>query len=325
MNAPTSVALAPEQAPSTASLSSLLDTTTSSPAPLVPISAPVSSSEAAALVDARPLSPPAKRKIRRNGRVACLPKQARDVVNRMLSNGLAYKNIVGAIGEIGYTLTERNVSNWATGGYLEWRLEQEAVLQNRLDQDHLVDFLRRDGAPELSEVGLQAASSHLSQLLLRKLSQDADPEANLNNYSHIIDLLCRLRREVSASQKERDDERRRLGPEFEPARVKEEEEVDAIECERFYSDPPSGSTLPKPAEPPFLLPIPTASFNAEENALERRRAEIQQVKERTERIARIYQSLGGVRPSPGAATATTRKTLLRPRTAAPRPFRDSGP
>src|SRR6266436_4069652 len=127
----------------------------------------VSSGQAPALIDAKPLPPPAQpRKIRRNGRVASLPRLQRDMVNRMLWNAVPYKNIVAALDETGYTVTERNISNLATGGYLEWGFEQEHVLQNRLDQDYLLDFLRRDDAPELPEVGLQAAATRLSQVLL---------------------------------------------------------------------------------------------------------------------------------------------------------------
>jgi hypothetical protein len=295
---------------STASLSNLLNAPPSDV--LAPISAPVSSAEDTALVDAKPLSPPAKRRIRRNGRVACLPKHARDVVNRMLWNGIPYKNIVEAVSELGFTITERNVSSWATGGHVEWCLEQEAVLQNRLDQDQLTDFLRRDCAPELSEVGLQAASTHLSQLLLRKLAQDDDPEANLKNYSQIIDMLCRLRRETSASQKQRDDERRRLGPEYDPARVKEEEELNAIEFERYYSNPPSDSSLAKPDEPPFLLPIPTASFNAEENRQRRQDAQLAYLRQETEQIRRLKAKLAPANngsqpasPTPSAAAPSS--------------------
>src|SRR5262249_9351851 len=78
---------------------------------------------------------PKSRKIRRNGRVASIPKLQRDMVNHMLWNGVPYKNIVGALDEAGFTVTERNISNWATGGYLEWSLAQEHILENRLDQD----------------------------------------------------------------------------------------------------------------------------------------------------------------------------------------------
>src|SRR6516162_7611573 len=86
-----------------------------------------------AVIDARPLRRAARpRTIRRNGRVASLPKLQRDMVNHMLWNAVPYKNIVAALDEEGFSVPERNVSNWATGGYLEWRLEQEQVLQRSL-------------------------------------------------------------------------------------------------------------------------------------------------------------------------------------------------
>src|SRR6267378_4609324 len=179
------------------------------PATLNMIVPPVSSGQAAVLIDAKPLLPSAQpRKIRRNGRVASLPRLQRDLVNRMLWNAVPYKNIVAALDETGYSVTERNISNWATGGYLEWGFEQEHVLQNRLDQDYLLDFLRRDDAPELPEVGLQAAATRLSQVLLQKLARADDPEAHLDNYTKLIDLLVRLNREITVTQKQRDDSRR---------------------------------------------------------------------------------------------------------------------
>jgi len=202
------------------------------------------------------------RKVRRNGRVAGLPKIQRDMVNHMIWNGVPYRNIVSALGEADYTVTERNISNWATGGYLEWELAQEHVLQNRLDQDHMLDFLRRDDAPELPEVGLQAAATRLSQVLLQKLARADDPEAHIENYSRMVDILLRLNREIAVTQKQRDDSRRTLGREYDAARVKDEEQISAIENERFYSNPPADSGLSKPTVPPALPPIPTATFMA---------------------------------------------------------------
>jgi hypothetical protein len=259
------------------------------PATLNLILPPVSSGQAAALIAAKPLPPPAQpRKIRRNGRVASLPRIQRDIVNHMLWNAVPYKNIVAALNEAGFTITERNISNWATGGYLEWRLEQEHVLQNRLDQDHLLDFLRRDDAPELPEVGLQAAATRLSQVLLQKLARADDPEAHLDNYSRLVDLLCRLNREIAATQKQRDDSRRTLGPEYDPARVKEEEQLSAIENERFFSNPPPGSSLGRPSVPPAQPPIPTASLMAQEASQERAEAEIERLKRSTAMLKALF-------------------------------------
>ncbi len=139
------------------------------------------SSPAPAVIETKPLPAAPARKIRRNGRIASLPRIQRDMVNHMLWNAVRYKNIVAALGEADYTVTERNISSWATGGYLEWSLAQEHVLENRLDQDQMLDFLRRDDAQELPEVGLQAAATRLSQVLLQKLARADDPEAQLDN------------------------------------------------------------------------------------------------------------------------------------------------
>jgi len=185
------------------------------------------------------------------------------MVNRMLSNGVPYKNIVAALDEEGFTVTERNISSWATGGHLEWRFEHDLVLQNRLDQDQLVDHLRRDHASELPEVGLQAAATRISQILVQKTACAQDVESNLGSFSQMVDVLCRLNREIALLQKQRDDSRRTLGRSHDPARIQDAEQMSAIENERYYSDPPPDSKLAKPAVPPALPPIATSTILAE--------------------------------------------------------------
>jgi hypothetical protein len=204
------------------------------------------------------------------------------MVNRMLWNAVPYKNIVAALGDEDFAVTERNISSWATGGYLEWCLQQEAVLQNRLDQDNLLDFLRSDDAQELPEVGLQAAATRLSQVLLQKLARADDPEAHLENYSQLVDLLCRLNREIAATQKHRDDSRRTLGREYDPTYVKDVDHVNAIEKERFYSDPPRDSGLRKPPVRPALPPVPTATFLADRAREDKADAEADRAKHNLE-------------------------------------------
>src|SRR5207302_1072235 len=53
------------------------------------------------------------------------------------------------------------------------------------------------------------------------------------------------------------------GRAYDPARIKDMDEMSAIENERYYSDPPSISKLAKPAEPPALPPVPTSSLLAD--------------------------------------------------------------
>jgi len=105
------------------------------------------------------------------------------MVNRMLWNAVPYKNIVAALDETGYTVTERNISNWATGGYSNGgsnRSTSSKTVSTR------ITCSISSGAtmlPELPEVGLQAAATRLSQVLLQKLVRADDPEAHLDNYS----------------------------------------------------------------------------------------------------------------------------------------------
>ena len=155
---------------------------------------------------------------------------------------------------------------FSTGGYLEWRTEQDLVLQNRLDQDHLLDHLRREDACELPEVGLQAAATRLSQILLQKTARADDLEANLGSLSQMVDILCRLNREIGVLQKNRDDSRRSLGRAHDPARIKQADESAAIDIERSFSNPPADGTLAKSAEPPLLPRIPTSTSLAQSDS-----------------------------------------------------------
>src|SRR6266699_3179595 len=141
----------------------------------------------------------------RNGKIARLPKPARDMLSQMLRNNLPYPKIVAALDELDITVTERNVSNWKTrGGYKDWCAEQERVLQFSLAQDKLTDYLRKNGAGELPEVGLQVAATQLSMALLQPEAAQqlaADPK----KYSHIVDMLCRLSEQIEALQDKRNN------------------------------------------------------------------------------------------------------------------------
>jgi hypothetical protein len=100
------------------------------------------------------LSTPAPRKHRRNGVIARLRQTERDMVCRMIQNGIPYPKIVHALADHSIYVTERNISNWATrGGYHDWRIQQELAIAIHLDQDNLVKLLRRDACRPTSPVG----------------------------------------------------------------------------------------------------------------------------------------------------------------------------
>lgn len=180
----------------------------------------------------------------RNGKIAHLPHLERDMVNRMLANNVPHTSIVEALYERGFQVTARNVSNWKTrGGYKEWRAAQEQALELRTFQDNLSEFLRRHDAAELSEVGLQSAATTISALLLRPdLMREiaADPQ----KYSKIIEMQCRIAREIQALQKDRDLAAKPLNPE----RIKRQEAHTVDGIRNIYSGEPDKS-LNEPGTP----------------------------------------------------------------------------
>lgn len=49
---------------------------------------------------------------RRNGKIARLPKESRDIINRMLDDGIPYHVIIDELGEAGEVLNTQNLTNW---------------------------------------------------------------------------------------------------------------------------------------------------------------------------------------------------------------------
>ena len=183
------------------------------------------------------------RKVSRNGKIARLPYPERDMVNRMLRNNLPYSNIVGALEEHGIRVTERNVSNWKTrGGYKEWCVEEDRAVQTRLRQDNLLEFLRKNDASQLPEIGLQLAATHLSEFFLKAEAQQ-QLTTNPEKHARTIAVLCRLASQIHTLQKYRDDCAKELGSKFNPERIKRENEEQMELTRNVYSAEKLGETI----------------------------------------------------------------------------------
>ena len=202
----------------------------------------------------------------RNGKIARLPKLERDMVNRMLHNHVPYAKIVGALDELGIKVTERNVSNWKTrGGYQEWCAEQERQINLSRLQDNLVDYLRKNDASQLPEVGLQVASTQLSLALLQP-ETTKQLAANPKNYCQVVDMLCRVSTRIQSLQKDRDEGVNQAAIRGTSEQLKREDEKTAEQIRWVYSskmgegprDPNIShrNELPKRDQLPFQEPPP---------------------------------------------------------------------
>jgi hypothetical protein len=144
------------------------------------------------------------------------------MINRMLRNNIPHSQIVGALDELQFKLTERNISNWKTrGGYRDWCIAQDRALETRLLQDNLLAHLRTNDASQLAEVGLQLAATELSQFFFKpetRAQLSAEPE----KLARTIGILCRLARQIHILQKHRDQSAKELGDEHNPELFKRE-------------------------------------------------------------------------------------------------------
>ena len=134
---------------------------------------------------------------RRNGKIARLPKATRDIINRMLDDGLPYRVILDELGEAGEGINLQNLTNWKQGGYQDWLKNQQFIEQTRAQIESAIDLLRETGdadpARVLQACNLVGATQLLDALLdhgddaLKKLLVDK-PET----YISILNVVCRL-------------------------------------------------------------------------------------------------------------------------------------
>ena len=245
------------------------------------LEAPVSRSQSSLPVPAS-LLPNGSRHNTRNGKIARLPKLYRDLVSRLLQNNVPQEKIVAALDQEGIVVTQRNISNWRTrGGYKEWCLEQERQLQLSMMQDNLTDYLRKNDATQLPEVGLQVAATQLSSMLLNPEAVQqltAEPE----KYSKVVDMLCRLSTHIQSLQKDRNEAVRKAGirDTSEQLRRHEEEALEKVRwetsadmCKDFSrGHVPHRNELPKRDALPYreLPPImPSTSQMMEQRMMEK--------------------------------------------------------
>jgi hypothetical protein len=171
------------------------------------------------------------------------------MINRMLRNNIPHSQIVDALGELQFKVTERNISNWKTrGGYRDWCIAQDRALETRLLQDNLLEHLRTNDASQLAEVGLQLAATELSQFFLKPETRqqlNAEPE----KLARTIGILCRLARQIHILQKHRDQSVKELGDEHNPELVKRETDESLESIRDTYSAEKPAESINEPGVP----------------------------------------------------------------------------
>jgi hypothetical protein len=131
---------------------------------------------------------------RRNGKVARLPKELRELVNVMLADGAPYPLIIQKLADQGHTLKPDNLSRWHAGGYQDWLKEQSWLEAMRARLDFAADIVQHPNGDLIEAASLRIAIIQMYRLLAGfdpvvlepKISQQ--PSA----YVRILTVLCKL-------------------------------------------------------------------------------------------------------------------------------------
>jgi len=188
----------------------------------------------------------------RNGKIAKLSKELRDLINHMLSEGDTSAIIIEKLAERGVSLNHQNVSNWRHGGYQDWVAEQEWLAQINAERETAADLLASGDETSFHQAVLQLALTQIFQTLRREQLR-SDP----SNYTRLLNALSRIAREALVTKKYRDAAAREKAAEL--ARLDlnrefsdREHEILARRADEFFKKPRrrSANTSPPTTDGP---------------------------------------------------------------------------
>ncbi len=143
---------------------------------------------------------------RLNGKIASLPKEQRDLINRLLLDGATYEAIVQQMAEHSISLNIQNIANWYQTGFQDYLAQLERLDFQRARYEAATDLLQETDTSRLPQAALQTAAAQIYDLLghftpaalVQNIADDPD------KYTRIVNALSRLARETLALQKYHD-------------------------------------------------------------------------------------------------------------------------
>src|SRR5438445_7143744 len=135
----------------------------------------------------------------RNGKIAKLSKELRELLNHMLAEGATGAIIIDRFAGLGISLNHENVSNWKHGGYQDWGLEQDWQAEMAAQRESAAALFNTGDETKFQQTVIQLALTQIFQSL-KKGGLNDDP----SNYTRLLNALSRLAREAFVMKKYRD-------------------------------------------------------------------------------------------------------------------------
>src|SRR5689334_17810183 len=92
---------------------------------------------------------------RLRSKIAALPKEQRDTINKLLLDGATYPAVINRMAEQGISLNPENVSNWYQSGFQDYLASLERLDQQRAKYEAATDLLQNIDVSKIPEAGLQ--------------------------------------------------------------------------------------------------------------------------------------------------------------------------
>jgi hypothetical protein len=140
----------------------------------------------------------------RNGKIARLPKDVREQLNRRIENGwrgaklVKWLNEQPSVKEVlrgefnGRPVSEQNLSHWRDGGFVDWQRHQGTKEQIRWAVERSEDVDEAEGDEHLCERLARLASAELAEHM-QQLSAVEDPKERWRQFREVCLELWRLR------------------------------------------------------------------------------------------------------------------------------------
>jgi hypothetical protein len=144
--------------------------------------------------------------LRRNGKIARLPKETRDMINRMIDDGLPARVIIDELGDAGEGLNAQNITNWKQGGYQDHLKTQERIERIRIQTETAIDILK--GTADLDTAKIHEATRKAAAVQLFEAVWGQGPDALLKlveaepaRYLRLLNIICNFSNAALAREK----------------------------------------------------------------------------------------------------------------------------
>jgi hypothetical protein len=146
----------------------------------------------------------------RTGKIARLPKDLREIVNRMLDDGAQYESIIQELNKHRHRwpdgvndISINNMSNWHSGGYQDWVREQEAAADLQQRNEFLKTLLESNPGPDLHQAVVHLGLAQIYHTLLGfdRDAFQARAAEDPSTYARLLSVLLRFSDHALALQK----------------------------------------------------------------------------------------------------------------------------